>query len=327
MAGRVSFEERLRIEAWVSVGLGDGEIASRLGRCARTISRERSRCSGGYVADEAQADADRKALRPRVGKLVGDPVLAGRVRERLERGWSPVAVAVDLARLGGARVCAETIYQSVYRSDGGGLGSDAWELLVRRRRCRRPQGWRQRHALAGPLRAAKTIRERPQVVEERSRVGDWEADLLVCDRNQATVLVAVERHTRLTLLRPLENPYDSRTVGRGLVRMLKPIPKQMLRTLTLDRGGEMSAWRIMEQGLGIDVYYCDPQAPQQKGSCEHTNGMLRRAQWLPRHLTAHQIQTRTRWVQHQINTMPRKLLNNQPPLLIYAQALNQDNHH
>ena len=89
----------------------------------------------------------------------------------------------------------------------------------------------------------------------------------------------------------------------------------------------MSGWRIIEKGLDINVYYCDPRAPQQKGSCEQTNGMLRRSQWLPRHLTADQISHRTKWVQDQINTMPRRIHNNQPPLLVYAQALNPDNHH
>lgn len=141
------------------------------------------------------------------------------------------------------------------------------------------------------------------------------------------MLVATERVTRLTLLCPLGDRYDSGTVARAIIRTLKPIPPDLRRTLTLDRGGEMSAWRTIERRLGTDVYYCDPQTPQQKSTCEQTNGMLRRAQWLPRHLTESQTRQRTQWVQHQINTMPRKLLNNQPPILIYAQTLNQDNHH
>lgn len=327
MAARLDHGERLRIEAWLSVGLGDREIAQRLGRCARTVRRERLRCSGSYRADEAQGDADRKGRRPRVGKLVADPELAGLVRERLEKGWSPVAISADLARLGGSRVCAETIYQSVYRPNGGGLGPDAWELLVRRRRGRRQRGWRLRSDPLGPGSRAKSIVERPLVVAERSRAGDWEADLLVCDRNQAVVLVAVERRTRLTLLSPLGDRYDAQTVARGIIRLLTPIPPNLRKTLTLDRGGEMSAWEYIERRLGIDVYYCDPQTPQQKGTCEQTNGMLRRAQWLPRYLTADQIRHRTPRVQHQINTMPRKLHHNQPPALIYAQTLNQDNHH
>lgn len=178
MAARVSFGERLKVEALVSAGLGDGEIGERLGRCARTIRRERLRCSGGsYSAEAAQADADRKAARPRFPKLVADRVLAGRVQERLVWGWSPVAIAADLARLGGSRVCAETIYQSLYRGEAGGLGPDGLELLVRRRQRRRPQGWRRRPSHLGPLAGAKTIHQRPPEAHDRIQVGHWEADL------------------------------------------------------------------------------------------------------------------------------------------------------
>lgn len=325
MAARLDFGERLKIEAFVGAGYGTAEVAERLGRCDRTVRRELSRVGDGpYRADRAQADADRRAARPKAARLVADRVLAESVLAGLGRGWSPAAVSEDLRRRGDSWVCAETIYQAVYAGEAGGLGQDAWKLLTRQRQRRRRRGWR--HNTIGPLAGSKTIHQRPPEAENRVALGHWEADLLMCDRNRAAVLVAVERVTRLTLLHPLADRYDSRSVARGLIRVLKPIPPRLRQTLTLDRGGEMSAWRIIEAALSVDVYYCDAKAPQQKGSCEHINGMLRRTQWLPRHLNNHQIRHRTRWVQHQINLMPRKILNNTPALLAYAKTLNQDNH-
>ena len=174
MAARLSAFERARIEATGSAGATALDIAVVLGRHPATVCRELGRCGGTetvYDAAAAQADASRRARRPRAWELEADPVLAAQVKARMTRRWSPHAISADMAAQG-RRVCAETIWRAAY--SGCGLGADAWADLPRAQRRRRA---RSRHSeKAGPLGQYRPLSERPGAVEDRSEPGHREGD-------------------------------------------------------------------------------------------------------------------------------------------------------
>ncbi|WP_420639783.1 IS30 family transposase [Candidatus Poriferisocius sp.] len=206
MARRLCVAERVRIEVLSGQGLGDGEIAGRLGRDRSTVWRERRRCgSGTYRALRAEADARARAARPRVSKLAGDGALCGRVQQRLDERLSPHAVSAEL-RSEGFRVCAETIYRACYRdSPAGGLKPGTWAKLGCARRRRKPRG-RAEQAKRPVLGDYKPIAERPAAVEDRRVPGHWEGDLVIGKNNRTAIATLVEPTSRHTLVVGLAKP-------------------------------------------------------------------------------------------------------------------------
>ena len=277
MAARLSAFERARIEAMESEGVRCGDIAARLGRHPCTVWRELGRGRGPdgvYCAERAQATARRRARRPKVPKLEADRRLAGRVRGRLERDWSPHSVSADPAAEG-TRVCAQTIYRAAY--SGCALGAKAWKLLPRRRRCRR----RARSGdKANPLGTIRPLSDRPSGAADRSEPGHWEGDLIVGAANRSAAATLVERVSRHTLVVPLPHGYKAPHVAQAVTAALGRQPAHLVRTLTWDQGREMARWADIEAALGIEVFFCDPHSPWQRPTNKHTNGLLRR--WLPK---------------------------------------------
>ena len=174
MAARLSFDERCVISAMVGVGALARQIADELGRHSSTVRREINRAGGRgvYRAEDAQTEAEVRARRPKVPKLVTDPQLAEAVTERLEMGWSPHAVAADLRNEGSlSLVCAETIYQACYQPCGQrGLTAGSWRWLPRRRRRRKPRS-RCEQAKRSPLGDIRPISDRPPAAADRSEPG------------------------------------------------------------------------------------------------------------------------------------------------------------
>ncbi len=315
MAARLSALERARIEALRSEGVRCEDIAAGLGRHPSTIWRELCRgrdADGVYRAEAAHAAAGARARRPRAGKLEADRGLASRVRRRLRRGWSPHAVSADLAGVG-RRVCAETIYRAAY--SGRGLGPKAWKLLPRRRRRRRP---RSRHTeKASPLGRFRPLRERPAAAAGRSEPGHWEGDLIVGRQNRTAAATLVERVSRHTLVVPLPHGYRAPQVARAVTAALARQPAGLVRTLTWDQGREMARWADIEDALGIEVFFCDPHAPWQRPTNEHTNGLLRR--WLPKGTPLDLSPLRLAVIEDNLNWMPRRIHNWQPAAAVYTQ--------
>ena len=305
MAGRMSSDERARIEAHRSAGTGVAGIAVLVGRDRSTVCRELARGScadGSYRAGEAQARADLRARRPKTPKLGGDLGLAAAVRYRLRHRWAPHSISADLAAEG-RRVCAETIYRAAY--SGCGLGDDAWRDLPRQRRRRKP---RSRHAQKlGPLGDYRPISERRAAVEDRSEPGHWEGDLIVGQANASAAATLAERTSRHALAVPLPDGCRAPQAAQAVTAALGRQPAGLARTLTWDQGRELARWADIEAALGIDVYFCDPHSPWQRGSNDQTNGLLRR--WLPKGTPLDISPLHLSVIEDNLNHMPRRLHN------------------
>ena len=317
----LSEDERVRLADLHREGRAMRDIAALMGRSASTVSRELRRgadLAGRYRPFEAHRRAlGRRRLR-RPSRMARDQELRDWVAGRLLARWSPEQVARGLRRQfpdQPARwLCAETIYQAVYRPDLGGLPR---ELPGRVLRHRRRQRLARRHAQArrhSPVVGMALIHERPAAVLDRLEPGHWEGDLLMGAGNASAVVTLVERTTRYTLLGHLEGARrDSAAVRDAVVGALDPLPPHLRRTLTWDQGTEMARHAEIAAGLGATALYCcDPHSPWQRPSNEHTNGMLR--DYFPKgtDLSVHTAGD-VALVQAQLNERPRKILGWQSP--------------
>ena len=305
MARRLGAGERARIEVLSREGLGDAEIAERLGRSRATVWRERRRCApGSYRAGRAQAGADARAQRPRASKLAADAVLGRLVQDRLDERLSPHAISAELAELG-YRVCAETIYRACYdHTAASGLRPGTWAKLPRARRRRKPRG-RCEQAKRSALGDYRPIADRPRAAEGREEPGHWEGDLVIGKANQTAVATLTERSSRHTLVVGLPGGYGAPSTAEAVAAALSGQPAAMLKTLTWDQGAEMARWPDIEAALGIEVYFCDPHSPWQRATNEQNNGILRRR--LPKGTHLDIAKPRLAVIEDRINNMPRRL--------------------
>jgi IS30 family transposase len=312
----------------ISRGLVRGEslrtIGQHLGRAPSTISRELRRNGGRrwYRATRADQSAWRRARRPKRCRLTTQPRLRQLVAAKLAARWSPQQIAGWLRDTFPSdpemQVSHETIYLSLYVQSRGVLKR---ELLAHLRRGRRFR--HSRHATTagqrrGQIIDAVSIRERPPVVEDRAVPGHWEGDLLTGRRN-SHVATLVERQSRYLMLIRVRGK-DTRTVVHALTRRVTRLPQGLMRSLTWDRGLELAAHRTFTVATNVQVYFCDPQSPWQRGSNENTNGLLR--QYFP-HGTelSDYSQAQLDAVARQLNTRPRKTLGYKTPAAKLAQIV------
>jgi transposase, IS30 family len=308
---RLSFEEREEICAGICRGEGDSEIARRLGRHRSTIGREI--CWGGRPRAEyrplaAERVAQRLAERPKQTKLSGCRRLVAAVEAGLEQGWSPEQISArleveypdDLEM----RISHETIYQSLFVQSRGELRRQLTAQLRTRRTRRQPQRGPSKR---GRIRDMIPISERPAEVEDRAIPGHWEGDLIIGARGASAVATLVERQTRYVLLAELGNDRRTEHVIAALARQIQTLPAELARSLTWDQGTELAAHAKFTVDTGVQVYFCDPHSPWQRGSNENTNGLLR--QYLPKSsdLAAHD-QTQLDEIAARLNGRPRKTL-------------------
>jgi len=264
---------------------------------------------GGYdryraaVADE---NAWVRARRPKRCKLANNPRLRRTVVGKLRSNWSPEQIADWLNRAYPEnehyRVSHETTYRSLYIQTRGVLKKELLRHLRSKRTMRRPRRVGDRR---GQIVDLVSISQRPATVEDRAVPGHWEGDLLSGPKN-SYIATLVERHTRYVTLAKVANK-DTQTVVSALIRQAKTIPNELYKSLTWDRGKELADHRRFTLATNIDVYFCDPQSPWQRGSNENTNGLLR--QYFPKgtDLSVYS-QTQLNRVARQLNERPRKTL-------------------
>jgi transposase, IS30 family len=311
----------------IAVGLAAGEsvraIAARLGRAPSTVSREIRRNSRGrrhYRALAAQGQAQWRAARPKTAKLAGNAVLRAWVQEKLEQRWSPEQISVMLKREfpGDAemRVSHETIYQAIYVQGRGALRRELAACLRTGRALRKPR--RKEGERRGKIPGMVMISERPAEAEDRAVPGHWEGDLIIGAANRSAIGTLVERSTRFVMLLHLPDGYGPERVAAAMTQAMGGLPDAIRRSLTWDQGKEMAGHAQIAVAADLDIYFCDPHSPWQRGSNENTNGLLR--QYFPKgtDLAAHSRE-HLQAVADELNSRPRKTLGWKTP----AQALDE----
>jgi IS30 family transposase len=315
----LSLEEREEISRGLARGHSARTIARALRRSHTTIARELKRCGGRrrYRAHAAERETRRRSRRPRPSKLELCPELRRLVEERLEEDHSPEQIAGWL-RLAypdneAMRVSHETIYRALYVQARGGLKRELHRHLRKGRSRRYARSQSSKAQGQGKLTAMVMISERPPEVEDRAVPGHWEGDLLMGNRQSATAIATlVERQTRYCQLVALPEGPSAEAVAEALAKSITTLPAQLRRSLTWDQGSEMSEHKRFSVETGVDVYFCDPQSPWQRGSNENTNGLLR--QYFPKGESLGGVtQERLDEVAAKLNRRPRKTLGFHTP--------------
>lgn len=321
---RLSLDDRIEIK----LGLGGAEsyqrIGDRIGRHKSTVCREVNNNGGrmGYRPMEAHRQAWEMARRPKPTKLAENPKLCRRVISDLARLWSPEEIAQRLkhefADDETMHVSHETIYKSIYVQGRGELRKELAACLRTGRAQRRPRGRQKRQ---GRIPGMVMISERPAEVEDRAVPGHWEGDLIMgSTASKSAIGTLVERATRYVMLLHLPEGHGAEAVRDAMTATIKTLPDHLWKSITWDQGREMTNHTQFSMDTGIDIYFCDPHSPWQRGSNENTNGLLR--QWFPKgtDLSVHGPEKLLE-VAQLLNDRPRKTLGWLKPAEVLAQLI------
>lgn len=320
----LSLAEREEISRGLAARDSARAIARRLGRAPSTISREIARHGGttGYRAADADAAAWQAAKRPKRCWLATHARLRAVVAAKLGADWSPEQIAAWLVTMypddPTMHVSHETIYRTLYVQARGALKKELTAHLRRRRTMRRSRAATTRGHGQGQLVDIVSISERPPSVEDRAVPGHWEGDLLAGTKT-SHIATLVERQSRYVLLVRLP-AHDTATVVPALARRVQRLPASLKQSLTWDRGKEMALHKQFTVATDVQVYFCDPRSPWQRGSNENTNGLLR--QYFPKgHDVSHLTQRQLDAVALKLNTRPRQTLGWKTPAQVLAAAV------
>lgn len=322
---RLSVADREELSRGLVAGESLRQIAERLGRVASTLSREVERNGGrtAYRACHGETSAVRRARRPKPAKLALHSRLRREVERRLLERWSPQQIAArlvyDYPHDPTMRVSHETIYRTLFVQARGALRKELTACL-RTQRTQRRSHQRTEHSGTGRLRDMVRISERPSAAEDRAIPGHWEGDLLMGKSGKSAIGTLVERSSRYVVLVPLPDGRTAPHVRAALTRQLTRLPAELRRTLTWDQGKEMAEHVRFSVDTHIDVYFCDPHSPWQRGSNENTNGLLR--QYFPKTADL-SIYTRANLasVARQLNTRPRQTLGWKKPAEVFCRSV------
>jgi len=312
----LTLPEREDISRGIASGAALRTIAQHLDRAVSTVSREVARHGGrsAYRANEADDQAWRSALRPKLCLLALHEQLQEIVASKLLLDWSPEQISgwlkTEYPHDESLRVSHETIYRSLFIQARGVLKKELMDHLRTKRRMRRSQHCRIFKDARGQIPNAISIRERPAEVADRAVPGHWEGDLLSGSRN-SHIVTLVERHSRFAMLIKVPSK-DTAVVVTALSQHIRKLPATLRRSLTWDRGLEMARHQDFTVATDVQVYFCDPQSPWQRGTNENTNLLLR--QYFPRgtDLSVYS-QAQLDRVALRLNQRPRQTLDFQTP--------------
>jgi len=316
--------EREEISRGLESRLSLRSIALRLRRSLSTVSREVKRNGGRdkYRAVWSDQAAWDRAHRPKACKLACNCSLRWTVSRKLQLNWSPEQIAGWLKRKYPQeehnQVSHETIYRSLFVQARGVLKKELMQYLRSKRTIRRSIHASLKRDGLGQIKDAVSIRQRPASVEDRAVPGHWEGDLIGGSRN-SYIATLVERHTRYVMLAKVPNK-DTQSVVSALIKQAHKLPRELYKSLTWDRGKELADHRRFTLATDIDVYFCDPSSPWQRGSNENTNRLLR--QYFPKgtDLSVHS-QAHLNKIARQLNERPRKTLQFETPADRFKQCV------
>jgi IS30 family transposase len=309
MASHLTLEERDRIAQLRHQGADQKEIAQATRRSRSTISRElqRNRTEGEYYAAQAQREAERRRReRPLVRKM-DDPEINEAVRSGLAHEWSPEQIEGRMAQQrSDRRVSSQTIYTWINKDEH----REHWESFLRRR-GKRPYR-RKTAALAGD---AARIADRPEVIEQRLRLGDFEGDTVLGPAGTGGLATLVDRKSRFTIIAKIQSK-NADHVHQKIKRRLKELDEQQRHSITFDNGTEFARCHRLEKHLGMELYFADPGCPYQRGTNENTNGLIR--QYFPKGTDFQDISHyEVRQVENVLNGRPRACLGFRTPAEVF----------
>lgn len=323
--------DRFQIQLLGAQGLSQNAIAKRIGFSPSSVSRELARTrahakrDGVYLATRGQQlhDLNRKnggALRRKLGQAFDSP-MAKDVLAELHQGWSPEQVAGRISQSNATAatpkptVSHETIYAAIYAQPRGALRSELVKTLRKSRAGRLPRS--RGKARYSAVQNAVSIALRPPEVAARLVPGHWEGDLIKGARNASAIGTLVERTSRLIMLVKLD-AMDSLSVTDAFAKRLRRIPLSLRKTLTYDRGSEMSAHQSLAKRLHIDIFFCDPYKPSQRGTNENFNGLVR--EYFPKGMDLSTVTAaQLKFVENRLNNRPRKILGFKTPNEVFSQ--------
>ena len=320
----LSLTEREEISRGIAAGEPLCAIADRLGRAPSTISRELARNGGrvGYRAHRADRVAWQRARRPQACKLAANETLRAEVEDKLAIRWSPQQISGWLKHTypdtEAMHLSHETIYLTLFIQARGGMKRELTQCLRTRRANRRPAVKR---APSGKGRIVDPvmISERPAEVEDRAVPGHWEGDLIMGKR-QTAIGTLVERWSRYVMLFGLPDGHTAEAVRDALTETVQQLPEHLWKSLTWDQGKEMAQHAQFTIDTGIQVYFCDPKSPWQRGTNENTNGLLR--QYFPKGTDMSKLtKADLDFAAHQLNGRPRQTLGWMTPSEKLAETL------
>lgn len=347
---RLSADEREQIMIGTAQGESIRSIADRLGRAPSTIMREianygvaRNRtgryralhrfganrggwdAKSGYSARIAQRRSEERARRPKAGKLAHCPALRDKVQALLTKKYSPEQIAGQLAKTYPDRpemqVSHETIYKALYVQGRGELRRELAKCLRTGRALRKPRRRTRAGDGRGRIPGMVNISERPAEAVDRAVPGHWEGDLIIGKNQASQIGTLVERSTGYVQLLHLPASREADVVAEAMIAMIQVLPGNLWKTLTWDQGHELAAHGRISIDAGIDIYFCDPHSPWQRGSNENTNGLLR--QYFPKgtDLSVHSAAYLDE-VAAELNNRPRKRFDWDSPAQVLDQLLS-----
>ena len=304
---QLTLEQRYKVYGLLHTNLSKSEISRRVGIHKSTLHRELKRNQGlrGYRPRQAQQKTESRRQQASKHSRFTDTVKE-RVEHHLKEDWSPEQISGYLAEQEKIHISHETIYQHVWANKRAG-GNLFKHLRWSRRKRRKRYG---KHDQRGHIRNRVSIDERPQVVEQKTRGGDWEVDTIIGKRHKGLFVTAVERKTKFTCLKHVVDK-KADTVTQALNDMLSPYKKRVL-TITVDNGKEFAFHQKIAQTLEAEVYFAHPYHAWERGLNENTNGLIR--QYFPKNSDLTTVnQTMVQFVQNRLNKRPRKTLNFNTP--------------
>ena len=320
----LTLAEREEISRGMAMAFSIRQIAATLGRAPSTVSREIHRHGGAhtYRAAEADTQAWTHSRRPKPCRLATSPMLQQIVASKLALEWSPEQVAgwlkLEFPEQGTMRVSHETIYRSLFIQVRGVLKKELIGHLRSRRMMRRAKCASTAGQPRGQIIDGISIRDRPAEVEDRAIPGHWEGDLITGSQN-THMATLVERQSRFTMLVKVPGK-DTTSVVTALSRQIRQLPSALRRSLTWDRGMELAQHKRLTIDTNVQVYFCDPQSPWQRGTNENTNRLLR--QYFPKGTDLSRYsQADLNTIALRLNQRPRKTLGFQTPAAILEAAV------
>jgi transposase, IS30 family len=309
MAHHLTLEERDRIAQLRCQGAEQKEIARAVGRCPSTICRElcRNGTDGEYFAAQAQQQAQRRRQERPLLRKMDDPDINEAVRGELAQEWAPEQIAGRMRQQDSERcVSAQTIYTWIKQHEDRAH----WQSMLRRR-GKRPY----RRKIATATGDAARIDQRPEVIEKRLRLGDFEGDTVLGPAGTGGLATLVDRQSRFTIIVKVQSK-NADHVHEKIKQRLKELDEQRRRSITFDNGTEFARCHRLAKHLGMELYFADPGCPYQRGTNENTNGLIR--QYFPkgtdfRDISHHEV----RRVEKLLNNRPRACLGFRTPAEVF----------